>query len=87
MFSLLSQNDCNMRTQIADYLKDLTIGNRKELFEVLNFIAPLVDCWSLAEPKSGKQIMRYASANARKSAYVEFSIPKNPEGSAQSALR
>lgn len=69
-----------MRAQIADYLKDLTIGNRKELFEVLNFISPLVDCWSLAEPKSGRQVMRYASANARKSAYVEFSIPKKSGG-------
>ena len=77
MFSLLSQNDCNMRTQIADYLKDLTIGNRKELFEVLNFIAPLVDCWSLAEPKSMRENPLMSS----------FYSPKNPEGSAQSALR
>ncbi len=69
-----------MRDQIADYLKDLTISNRKELFEVLNFIAPLVGCWSLTEPRSVRQIMRYASAKARKSAYVDFSIPKKSGG-------
>ena len=69
-----------MRDQIAEYLKDVTISNRKELFDVLNFIAPLIDGWSLAEPKSGRQIMRFASANARKSAYVDFTIPKKSGG-------
>ena len=69
-----------MRDQIAEYLKDVTISNRKELFDVLNFIAPLIDGWSLAEPKSGRQIMRFASANARKSAYVDFTIPKESGG-------
>ena len=47
---------------------------------MLNFIAPLIDGWSLAEPKSGRQIMRFASANARKSAYVDFTIPKESGG-------
>ena len=69
-----------MRDQIAEYLKDVTISNRKELFDVLNFIAPLIDGWSLAEPKSGRQIMRFASAKARKSAYVDFTIPKKSGG-------
>ena len=69
-----------MRDQIAEYLKDVTISNRKELFDVLNFIAPLIDGWSLAESKSGRQIMRFASANARKSAYVDFTIPKESGG-------
>lgn len=75
-----------MRDQIAEYLKDVTISNRKELFDVLNFIAPLIDGWSLAEPKSGRQIMRFASANARKSAYVDFTIPKESGGQRKSAL-
>lgn len=69
-----------MRDQIAEYLKDVTISNGKELFDVLNFIAPIIDGWSLAEPKSGRQIMRFASANARKSAYVGFTIPKKSGG-------
>lgn len=47
---------------------------------MLNFIAPLIDGWSLTEPKSGRQIMRFASANARKSAYVDFTIPKKSGG-------
>ena len=69
-----------MRDQIAEYLKDMTISNRKELFDVLNFIAPLIDGWSLVESKSGRQIMRFASANARKNAYIDFTIPKKSGG-------
>lgn len=69
-----------MRDQIAEYIKDVTISNPKELFDVLNFISPLIDGWSLAEPKSGRQIMRFASAKARKSAYVDFTIPKKSGG-------
>lgn len=69
-----------MRDQIAEYLKDMTISNRKELFDVLNFIAPLIDGWSLVESKSGRQIMRFASANARKTAYIDFTIPKKSGG-------
>lgn len=80
MFSLLTQTDKTMRDQIAEFLKDLTISSPKELFDVLNFIAPLIDGWSLGEPKSGRQIMRFASANARKTAYVDFTIPKKSGG-------
>ena len=80
MFSLLSLTDKTMRDQIAEYLKDVTISNRKELFDVLNFIAPLIDGWSLAEPNSGRKIMRFASAKARRSAYVDFTIPKKSGG-------
>lgn len=69
-----------MRDQVAEYLKDQTISNRKEFFDVLNFIAPLIDGWSLAEPKSGRQIMRFTTAKARKSAYVDFTIPKKSGG-------
>jgi len=69
-----------MRDQIVKYLKDITIGNPKELFDVLNFIAPLIDGWSLTEPKSGRQIMRFASVKARQSAYVDFTIPKKSGG-------
>lgn len=69
-----------MRAQIAEYLKNLTISNRKELFDVLNFIAPLIDGWTLSDPKSGRQIMRFASAKARQFAYVDFTIPKKSGG-------
>ena len=69
-----------MRDQIAEYLKDITIETHRELFDVINFIAPLIDGWSLTEPKSGRQIMRFASAKARKSAYVDFTIPKKSGG-------
>lgn len=69
-----------MRDQIAEYLKDITIETHRELLDVINFIAPLIDGWSLTEPKSGRQIMRFASAKARKSAYVDFTIPKKSGG-------
>lgn len=69
-----------MRDQIAEFFKDITINTHTELFDVLNFIAPLIDEWSLAEPKSGRQIMRFVSVNARKNAYVDFTIPKKSGG-------
>lgn len=79
VFSALA-NRQTMRDQIAEYLKDITISTHAELFDVLNFIAPLIDEWSLAEPKSGRQIMRFVSVNARKNAYVDFTIPKKSGG-------
>ena len=69
-----------MRDQIVQELKGLIIRSRKDLFDVLNFIAPLMDGWSLAEPMSGRQIMRFASVYTRKGAYVDFTIPKKSGG-------
>lgn len=77
---MFSQTDKTMRDQITEYLKDITISSPKELFDVLNFIAPLIDGWSMGQPKSGRQIMRFAPANARKSGYFDFSIPKKSGG-------
>ncbi|MDE7396472.1 MAG: reverse transcriptase family protein [Muribaculum sp.] len=65
---------------MADYLKDIIIRNRKELFDVLNFIAPIIDGWSMTEPMSGRQIMQFASARTRKTSYVDFTIPKKSGG-------
>ena len=69
-----------MREQVADYLKNVTISSRKQLFDALNFIAPLIDVWSLAAPKSGQQFLRFSSAKSRTTGYVDFTIPKKTGG-------
>lgn len=69
-----------MREQIAEYLREIPIRNRKDFFEVLNLIAPLADGWALAEPMSARKIMRFASAKVRAKSYVDFTIPKKSGG-------
>ena len=69
-----------MREQIAEYLRELTFSSRQELFDALNFIAPIIDGWGLAEPKSGHNIMSFTPSRVRANAYVEFSIPKKSGG-------
>ena len=69
-----------MREQVAEYLKNVTISSRKQLFDALNFIAPLIDVWSLAAPKSGQQFLRFSSAKSRTTGYVDFTIPKKTGG-------
>lgn len=81
MFSLSDFTiDYIMREVIAEYLKEQTINNRQDLFEVLNFIAPMIDGWSVCEPLSGRKILRFCPAQARKDGYVDFTIPKKTGG-------
>lgn len=69
-----------MRGQIAEYFNDLTIGSRRDLFDALNFISPLIDGWGLCEPLSGRKILRFLPKRIRKEGYVDFSIPKKTGG-------
>lgn len=69
-----------MLDQIAEYFKDITIGNRKDLFDALNFISPLIDGWSLCEPLSGRRILRFVTKKSRQEGYVDFDIPKKSGG-------
>ena len=69
-----------MREQIAEYLSDNPIKNRKDFLEVLNLIAPLTDGWALTNPMSSWRLQRFASSKARASAYVDFFIPKKSGG-------
>lgn len=69
-----------MVEQIAEYFKDMTIGNRKELFDALNFISPLIDGWGLCEPLSGRRILRFVTKKSRQEGYIDFTIPKKSGG-------
>ncbi|MDE6383496.1 MAG: reverse transcriptase family protein [Paramuribaculum sp.] len=69
-----------MRDKITEYLKDITISSRTELFDTLNFIAPILGEWSLAEPLSGRKLMHFAYVRTRAKGYVDFEIPKKSGG-------
>lgn len=69
-----------MIEQIAEYFKDITIGNRKDLFNALNFISPLIDGWGLCEPLSGRRILRFVTKKSRQEGYVDFAITKKSGG-------
>lgn len=69
-----------MRDQIAECFKDRVIENRQDLFDALNFIAPLIDGWSLCEPLSGRKILSFVTKKARKEGYVDFAVPKKSGG-------
>ena len=69
-----------MREEFAEYFQSTEISSLDNLFDVLNFISPMIDGWSVAEPLSKRKFMQFSSANARHNAYVDFTIPKKSGG-------
>lgn len=69
-----------MRELLKDYLKDIKIESRNDLFDVLNMIAPLLGEWGISDPMSGRKLMRFVPARVRANSYVSFEIPKKSGG-------
>lgn len=64
-----------------EYFKETIISNRRELFDAINLISPLLpDGWGVSNPLPGNKIMCYVPLKARKEAYKEFTIPKKSGG-------